>query len=92
VSTRETWSKNLEKISNSIKQYTGANLLKEFKKSERTTSLEIVMRINQKIQSLNEVLTSLARGEISTAQKARLAEITYGHKFAAVRCQFLFSS
>jgi hypothetical protein len=50
------------------------------------------MRINQKIQSLNEVLTSLARGEISTAQKARLAEITYGHKFAVVRCQFIFSS
>jgi hypothetical protein len=84
VSTREAWSKNLERISDSVKQYAGANLLKEFKRSERTTSLEIVRQVNEKIQRLNEVLTSLARGEMSTAQKARLAEITYGHKFAAV--------
>lgn len=65
--------------------------MKEFKRSERTTSLEIVMRVNEKIQRLNEVLSSLARGEMSTAQKARLTEITYGHKFAVVCHQFISS-
>lgn len=87
VSTREAWSRHLQKITESIQKYAGVNLLKTFKKANRSTSLEILTRVNEKISRLNEVLTTLARGEVSTALKARLTEITYGHKFAAARTQ-----
>jgi hypothetical protein len=72
-------------ISESSKKYLTTDLLKVLKKKERISLFETTKSINDKLTQLNEILSALARGELSTAQKARLTEITYGHKFTAVR-------
>lgn len=76
------WQKSVKDLQKHMEQYQGVPMLLLFKKHQRASVFQMVNEVNGKLNAALQLVTQLFTNKVlTTAMKARLAEITYGHQF-----------